>query len=275
MRYFLIFFLSWTIISCSQQEPQGNTRSEKPITVELTTTKGMILLELSNRTPLHRDNFVRIVKEGKLDSMIFHRVLADFVAQAGEYDSLTLSRMDSLEVIASAYTIPAEIDSALFHQRGALGAARSDNPDRASASQSFYIVQRGPRSDSLMEVDQARINGWLQKHYFLQDEAHANWKEALLEAEEERDEALFAQLQDTVAAMAAAFAFEPYVIPEPHRNIYRTVGGTPHLDQNYTVFGQVTQGMAVVDSIAAVPVDPVGRPLKEVYILRAKILEST
>lgn len=272
VRYFIFTLISLTAISCLQQEKQGEA-PKTPITVELSTTKGLILLELSDKTPLHRDNFIKIVNEGKLDSMIFHRVLDGFVVQAGEYDSVTVSRLDSLDVEKYDYTIPAELDSSLYHKRGALGAARSDNPARASASLSFYIVQRGARGDSLIDVDEKRINGWLQKHYFINAEEHKVWKDSLLFAEREKKEELYAILQDTIASMAKSFDFEAYTIPEHHRHSYRTLGGTPHLDQNYTVFGEVIRGMAVVDSIAVVKVNKSGRPLEEVYILRAKVLE--
>lgn len=273
MRYFLFFLISLTTISCTLKENQDENSTEA-IRVELNTTKGIILLELSDKTPKHRDNFIKIVNEGKLDSMIFHRVLADFVVQAGEYDSLRSSRMDSADLEAFDYTIPAEFDSTLYHKRGALGAARSDNPARASASLSFYIVHRGARADSLIDVDEGRINGWLQKHYFINAEENKIWKDSLLQAELEKKEDLYAMLQDTIASMAKSFEFESYTIPEHHRRSYQTKGGTPHLDQNYTVFGEVISGLAVVDSIAEVKVNNQGRPFEEVYILSATVLNE-
>jgi len=179
MRYLVLLCISFTFLSCSQTESHEEAPLA-PIQVKLTTTQGDILLALSDKTPQHRDNFLKIVQAGKLDSMTFHRVIQEFVAQAGEYDSLTQARMDSLELAAYDYTIPAEFDSSLFHKRGALGAARSDNPARASTPLSFYIVQRGPRVDSLIDIDEDRINGWLQKHYFLNAEENRAWKDSLI-----------------------------------------------------------------------------------------------
>ena len=167
MRYFQFYLILLIALSCKEQATNQTDDTVVPIQVELQTEKGNIVLELSDKTPLHRDNFIKITRAGRLDSMLFHRVLDGFVAQAGEYDSLRIARMDSAQLQALDYRIPAEIDTSLFHKRGALGAARTANPERASSSLSFYIVQRGPRPDSLITRDEERINGWLQQHYFL------------------------------------------------------------------------------------------------------------
>ncbi len=273
MRHLICLVLLFSMITLTCSLVNGTASEDKPIRIELQTSLGPILLKLSNKTPQHRDNFLKIIQEGRLDSMIFHRVLEGFVVQAGEYDSLKTARMDSSELQQLDYRIPAEFDPALFHKRGALAAARTDNPDRASSSLSFYIVQRGARSDSLLDVDQGRINGWLQKHYFLQDKQSKIWRDSLQQAELVQDEKRYAQLQDTISLMAKSFDFEPYHIPDDHREVYKTLGGTAHLDQNYSVFGEVIQGMEVVDAIAAVGVDDAGRPFEEVYILSARVLD--
>lgn len=271
----LILFLivALTAISCHSKSAEALDSHTKPTKVELVTTKGTILLELSNKTPLHRDNFIKIVNEGLLDSMTFHRVLEDFVVQAGEYDSVKTSGMDSLELEKLEYTIPAEFDTSLFHKRGALGAARTDNAERASASLSFYIVHRGMRNDSLIAVDEKRINGWLQKHYYIHADENKTWKDSLLDTEEKKNEELHETLMDTIGSLAKSFEFDPYAIPEHHRKVYRSLGGTPHLDQSYTVFGEVISGMSVVDSIAVVNVNSEGRPFENVYIISANILD--
>jgi peptidyl-prolyl cis-trans isomerase B (cyclophilin B) len=273
MKYLLFLIVISTAVGCQTKQAEAMDSQAVPTRVELVTTKGIIQLELSNKTPLHRDNFINIVNEGLLDSMLFHRVLEGFVVQAGEYDSLKISRTDSVELERLKYTVPAEFDSALFHKRGALGAARTDNAERASDALSFYIVQRGMRNDSLIAVDEKRINGWLQKHYFIHADENKIWKDALLSAEENEDEDLMEALQDTIGSLAKSFEFEPYAIPQHHREVYHTLGGTPHLDQSYTVFGEVISGMPVVDSIAFVNVNDEGRPFEHVYILSAKVLE--
>lgn len=275
MNYLPAFLLIIVIAaSCNPGNEQYNTNKQEPILVELTTTKGIIKLELSDKTPLHRDNFVKIINERRLDSMLFHRVLEGFVVQAGEYDSLKWSKIDSIEREEMDYRIPAEFDTALFHKRGALGAARTGNPERASASLSFYFVHRGPRLDSLIDKDEERINGWLQEHYFVHSTENKIWKDSLINADKAQNWDLFYSVLDTVSAMAKSFEYDPYKIPENHRNVYRTLGGTPHLDQNYTVFGEVIEGMNVVDSIAVVDVNDAGRPFENVYILSARILNK-
>jgi peptidyl-prolyl cis-trans isomerase B (cyclophilin B) len=230
-------------------------------------------LELSDKTPLHKENFIKIVNEGWLDSMLFHRVLEGFVVQAGQYDSLKMAGMDSATMESMDYRVPAEFDTSLFHKRGALGAARTGNPERASSSLSFYFVQRGPRKDSLIDTDEKRINSWLKDNYFVNSPENKNWKDSLLALEAAEEWEGFYALSDTISKMAQTLELEPYAIPEHQRDVYRTLGGTPHLDQNYTVFGEVIQGMNVVDSIAAVEVNAAGLPDQNVYILSARILE--
>ncbi len=273
MRYFLFLIVILTALNCHSKRIGVLYSQNESVRVDLVTTYGIILLELSNKTPRHRDNFIKNVNEGMFDSMIFHRVLENFVVQAGEYDSLKLSRMDSLEFRKMEYTIPGEFDNTLFHKRGALGAARTDNIERASGSLSFYIVQRGMRSDSLLAVDEKRINGWLQKHYFIHADENKIWKDSLLNVVEEEKWDLYVNLQDTIGSLAKSFEFEPYIIPEHHRKIYQSLGGSPHLDQNYTIFGEVISGMSVVDSIAVVKVNNNGRPIENVYIISAKVLD--
>lgn len=274
MKYaiILLFVLA---ASCKSpaEEAEATEVVREPVRVEIATSMGNMTVELSDRTPLHRDNFVKIVNEGRLDSMLFHRVIQGFVVQAGLYDSLTTANMDSVELEAVNYRVPAEIDSTLFHKRGALGAARTGNPERASASLSFYVVQRQSRADSLIDRDEERINTWLQQHAFINAPENSAWKDSLVVAENAENWPRFSSLMDTIGKLAVDYPYDAYSIPDTHREVYRTQGGTPHLDQNYTVFGEVIEGMAVVDSIAAVPVNNAGLPDEPVYILKARTLK--
>jgi cyclophilin family peptidyl-prolyl cis-trans isomerase len=273
MKYLHILLILVLTTNCQQKAEKQQTTQEEQIQVELTTSKGVIVLELSNKTPLHRDNFIKVINEGTLDSMLFHRIIEGFMVQAGEFDSTRMAEYDSIELKKNDYLVPAEFDTSLFHKRGALGAARNGNPERASASLSFYIVQRGPRADSLINVDEKRINEWLQQHYFINSLKNRAWKDSLSNAEAEQNWKLFSELSDTINLMAKSFEFNAYEIPEYQRELYRTQGGTPHLDQNYTVFGEVVSGMAVVDSIAIVGVNDSARPFENVYIIAARVLE--
>ena len=266
--------ISLLITSCSSSKDTSDEPS-KPVRVVFNTTMGSITLELSDKTPLHRDNFVKLVNDGMYDSIIFHRVLEGFVVQAGEFDSLRQANLDSSVIESLGYQVPAEFDTTLFHKRGALGAARDGNPERASSSIQFYIVQAGPQPDSMIVKGEGRINGWLQQHYATQAPENKMWLDSLNFALENDNYELFGGIYDTLSQIAKDFeGFERYTIPEYQKEIYRTTGGTPHLDQNYTVFGEVVAGMNVVDSIAAVPVREGGRPIDQVMILKARILED-
>jgi peptidyl-prolyl cis-trans isomerase B (cyclophilin B) len=196
--------------------------------VLMTTTEGTLRLRLSDATPLHRDNFIRLVRSGFYTGVLFHRVIPGFMVQAGDArtrpdGSKGLGRTDS------AYTLPAEFRPDLFHRRGALAAARMGddvNPARASSGTQFYIVQgRVFTPASLDSVQTFRLKGRM--------------------------------------------------LPPDHRQAYTTAGGAPHLDQHYTVFGEVLQGMDAVDRIAAVRTSGRtggDRPLTDVRILRVKMV---
>ncbi len=268
MRTNLIILLFGVLAACST--PKSSEETTKPIQVELQTTKGTIILELSDKTPQHRDNFVKLIEAGVYDSILFHRVINDFVVQAGERDSTYVFEDDEIK---DDYKVPAEFDSTLFHKRGALGAARDGNPERASSAIQFYIVQRGPNADSLIDEGETRINNWLASHYTLNAPENQALKDSITKAIEEENWEEYSMLNDSIQSLAESFEFQKYEIPEAHRDTYRTLGGTPHLDQNYTVFGEVVDGMNVVDSIAAVQVNDQNRPIKDIRIISARILK--
>lgn len=218
-------------ISCNPRLSNGLRRNDLHKDVAILTTKGIILIRLSDSTPLHRDNFLLLVKKGYYDSLLFHRVIRNFMVQSGDPDSRNGHPGKPMSQGGSGgpgYTIPAEFRPSLFHKRGALGAARTGddvNPARASSGSQFYIVQGKRFTDAQLDsVETFRLKGWK--------------------------------------------------IPVAQRAVYRDIGGAPHLDQHYTVFGEVIRGMDVVDSIAAVPTSgaPLDRPLAEVRILKMKLV---
>ena len=232
------------------------------------TNYGVIRLELYNETPKHRDNFLKLVREHAYDSLLFHRVIDDFVIQAGDPDSRSARAQDTLGEGDLNYRVDAEFLPEIFHKRGAVGAARDGNLERASSAMQFYIVQRGPQNDSLIEVAENRINKWLAEHFFKKDTVNADLVNALVNAQEAKEPRLVRALNDSIEKLAASYTqYEKYTIPEAHRSVYKDLGGIPHLDQNYTVFGEVLQGMDIVDSIAKVETDPQDRPLEAVRIL--------
>ena len=274
-----------TVFSCNKNEKTQTTAEtttdsipvieyKEPPVVEMVTDFGTIKMKLFNETPKHRDNFIKLAKEGVMDSMLFHRVINEFMIQTSVPTNKYTRLSDTSGTGALDYKIDAEFHPDLFHKRGALAAARDGNPERASASTSFYIVQRGPRNDSLLDVDESRINKWLAEHYARKTPMHKTLTYALEQAIKDDDQERYRMYTDSLSNYIENYTdYEPYTIPEAHREVYRTIGGAAHLDQNYTVFGEVLEGMNVVDSIAHVEVNRLNRPLKEIRIQSVKILE--
>lgn len=185
------------------------------------TTKGKIKLELYDGTPQHRDNFVKLAKAHFYDGILFHRVIPQFMVQAGDPDSKKAAKGDSLGDGDVKYTVPAEIKpNQYYHKRGALGAARDDNPAKASSGAQFYIVTGKIQTDSTLAKAEKRSG---------------------------------------------------YHVPDSHKEVYKHIGGAPHLDNNYTVFGEVLRGISVADSIAAVKRDKRDRPIDDVRIVKLRV----
>ena len=185
--------------------------------VKISTSYGEVYVKLYNETPKHRDNFIKLVKDGSLNGTLFHRVIKDFMIQGGDPNSKTAKAGDQLGEGDLGYTVPAEFVPTLFHKKGVLAAARDNNPDKASSSCQFYIVQGKKYTDAELDaVEMGRLAG--------------------------------------------------KKIPLDQREVYKTLGGTPFLDQSYTVYGEVVKGIEMVDKIAVLPVDRNNRPTEDVKI---------
>lgn len=196
-----------------QTEPMDNQPEQ---IVKISTSYGDMLIKLYNETPKHRDNFIKLIKEGYYNGLLFHRVMQEFMVQGGDPDSRNAAAGARLGSGSPGYTIPAEFRKDLFHKKGALAAARQPdqvNPQKASSGSQFYIVQGKPASD------------------------------------------------DELAMMGQRMGI---TFTEDQKEVYRTLGGTPFLDQNYTVFGEVISGMEVIDKIAAVQTDANDRPREDI-----------
>lgn len=183
--------------------------------VKVSTSCGKMVIRLYDQTPRHRDNFIKLVKRHFYDSLLFHRVIKNFMIQGGDPDSKRAPAGALLGEGGTGYLIPAEFQLDLFHKKGVLAAAREDNPARASDGCQFYIVQgKKYRDGELDTLEMTRLGG--------------------------------------------------RKIPVDQREVYKNIGGTPFLDQRYTVFGEVVKGLHVVDSIAAVKTDRHDRPVKDI-----------
>lgn len=253
--------------ACKSKEQQKTFPAENRVVVEMLTEFGSIYIALYDETPQHRDNFVKLVNEGAYDSLLFHRVIKEFMIQGGDPDSRYAQVNDTLGSGGLSYKIDAEFNPALFHKKGALAAARTNNPERASSSMQFYLVQGQVQDDASLDNAEVRINNWLAEHYVKNDSANKSVLEMLQKAMDEEDMQSYILYGDSIRNMAKNYtAFERYVIPVEQRNVYKTIGGTPHLDQNYTVFGEVIEGIEIIDSIAAAPTGLFDRPLSDIRI---------
>lgn len=215
----LIALMMLAAVSCQKKEE----------VVVMETTQGTIVLKLYDQTPLHRDNFRSLVAEGSFDSLLFHRVIQDFMIQGGDPDSKYAEPGVLLGEGDRDYTVPAEfrLEDGIFHRRGVLAGAREGdnvNPEQRSSAMQFYIVWGKIFDDAGLDKVQERLDRQTGGRVKLTPEM---------------------------------------------REVYKTVGGTPHLDGQYTVFGEVVSGLDVVDAIQRVPTDGNDRPLHDVRIIKA------
>jgi len=231
MKYWIVALLSSLIVfSASAQKDSTIKKKDRKRDVLMQTTMGDMVIRLSDSTPLHRDNFLKLVKVGFYDSILFHRVIKNFMIQGGDPNSKRAVAGDPLGNGGPGYTIPAEFRKTLFHKKGALAAARTGdnvNPEKASSGSQFYIAQGKVFTDAgLDSVETFRLSG--------------------------------------------------RKIPANQREVYKTIGGIPHLDQGYTVYGEVVKGLDVLDKIAAVQTSrgqDRDRPLQDVRIIKAKLIK--
>lgn len=246
--------------------------TDDEVKVEMVTNYGKMILTLSNETPLHRDNFLKLIEDKAYDSLLFHRVIENFMIQGGDPDSKYAKPGEMLGEGDLDYSVEAEFRPNLFHKKGALATARSETLDRVSSAMQFFIVQGKVLNDSMLDNYETRINKALARHHVInRDTTLFN---AYISAYEADKMKLVERLNDSIQYLSENFTnFDKYVIPEAHREVYKTIGGTPHLDQNYTVFGQVIEGLEVVDSIAKVKTDKWDRPLKNVVIKSVRVVE--
>jgi len=204
------------------------TAKEMKARVKLSTEMGDMIVLLYDETPQHRDNFLKLVDQKFYDGTLFHRVIAGFMVQGGDPDSKGAAPGAALGMGGPGYTIPAEFNTALYHRKGALAAARQGdqvNPEKRSSGSQFYIAQ-GQKTDTTM----------------------------------------LAQLERQKKFANPAFSYN-----DEQKKVYAELGGTPHLDGDYTVFGEVVEGLDVLDKIAAVQTDPRNRPLQNITITLTRI----
>ena len=253
--------------SCNQVNDKYNTF------VSIKTTLGEIKVRLYNETPVHRDNFMHLVKSHFYEGVSFHRVIKDFMVQAGDVatkPSMTNDDNDSLKT----YTLPAEFHKQLFHKKGALAAARQSdevNPRMRSSGTQFYIVEGVKYTDEELNQLEQKINNNLRRSRFImliKELSDSSRISGLNLTDAQIQEKASLRLFDMMST------HDDYKITDEQRNIYKNIGGTPFLDGTYTVFGEVTEGLEVVDKIAAAETDKSDKPLTDIKIIRMKLLNK-
>ncbi len=245
------------------------------VIVDLNTSMGNIRVLLYGDTPRHLENFVKLVDTGYYDGVLFHRVINDFMVQTGDPTSKNAPKGKMLGMGDPDYKIEAEfVYPKHFHKRGALAAARegdSVNPEKKSSGSQFYIVTGKTFTEGqLDQMDARRIQQ--QKQNIFNALVMEN-RDTIMALRRDKNQEALQQLQNKlIAATDSAAAAAPDTLTETQRQAYSTVGGTPHLDGSYTVFGEVISGMDVVDKIQKAETDPNDRPLDDISIISAKVV---
>ena len=258
----------------SKRQTNHHMENEKRTLVKLETTMGNITVALYNETPKHRDNFIKLVKEGVYDSTLSHRVIKQFMIQAGDPDSKNASDTAMLGSGDVGYTIPAEFNPKFFHKKGVLAAARQGddvNPEKASSGCQFYIVTGRKFTEPQLLGMENKINE--QREEALFDSLARQHMKEIYKMRKAGDNAGLLELQDTLEAQARELADkeEKFRFTPEQIKAYSTIGGAPHLDGSYTVFGEVTEGMEVVDNIEIAKTNRADRPIENIRILKASI----
>lgn len=274
VRVSLVLVVFLLVFACNQKPKVAVQEVEVRKKIEMITDHGTMVLELYNETPMHRDNFIKQVEAGVYDSVLFHRVIDSFMVQGGDPDSKYAKPGDTLGNGGLDYKIPAEFNPNLFHKKGVLAAARDGNIERASSSTQFYIVEGKVLNDSLLDLAQFRVNSWLSEYYFKKDPKNKALLDSMQVALEKEDMEKYAVYSEHIHSMSQNYTnFPAYSISAAQREVYKTIGGTPHLDQNYTVYGEVIEGLEVIDAISAVETAAFDRPVEDVRILSVRVVE--
>ena len=261
---FSLLILLTATFSCKTSVKLG----KKNRIVQIDTEYGVVKIKLYDETPKHRDNFIKLAHSGFFDGTLFHRVINNFMIQGGDPDSKEAKPDVMLGEGGPGYNIPAEIQPNLFHKKGVIAAAREGdkvNPKKESSGSQFYIVQgkvyEPEELDKLVvEINKKRTNAVFENQ-------RTSYKNELSKLQKDgKFEEFNTKMEEMKSKVDSIMKTQTLVLTDKMKEAYSTIGGTPHLDQAYTVFGEVIEGLDVIDKIATEETDKNKRPIKDMKI---------
>jgi len=261
LRTLLLVFALYFLSFASQSKPES--------IIQIETRLGSIRLRLYDDTPIHRDNFLKLIKSGFYDSLLFHRVIKDFMIQGGDPNSKNAIPGQLLGNGDAGYTLPSEIRPNHFHFRGVIAAAREGdavNPVRRSSGAQFYIVQGKKFTEEELLKIQIRLNEQNYQKYL---------KQITIQLHDSVSRYKINLSADSITILAmqkATQTFKAFSFTSEQKEIYKTIGGVPHLDGAYTIFGEVIEGISIVEKISLLPTDNNNRPLSDLK-MHIKIIQ--
>lgn len=272
LKYLTVILLSFSLMSAT------GMRKRKPTLVLIETQFGNMKVMLYNETPLHKENFVNLVKSHFYDSLLFHRVIEDFMIQGGDPESKGAPAGKMLGSGEHGEMIPAEFLPDKYHKHGALAAARNNNPEKKSSGCQFYIVQGKVLSNKDLDHIEEQHNFSAKQKLlidYLKTDASKTDQQALDKLQQQRNFAAFNHYCDSIVDHLIAINPEVklFKFSQQQRADYTNIGGAPHLDGEYTVFGEVIDGFNIIDSIAAVETDRNDRPINDI-IMKMRIVKK-
>jgi cyclophilin family peptidyl-prolyl cis-trans isomerase len=272
MKPTYLLILTFFCFACGITPKNQDSMNNNTI-IRVETTHGNIDIRLYDETPNHRDNFIKLIKDRYYDDLLFHRVINNFMIQGGDPNSKNAPSNAQLGSGGPGYTIPAEINPALYHKKGALAAARMGdnvNPTRESSGSQFYIVHGAPLASSLLNDIEAKIDNDQKQNLYIK--VFRDMENEFLKEGVEPDYQIITEKARNHVLEHFDESIKFKYTPE-QRNVYTSTGGTPHLDGQYTVFGETIAGMEVIDKIAAAETNNSARPVTDI-VMRIRLLDK-
>ena len=277
-KYYILLLIMATLTgSCGAKTADGSNSGEAETEVLFKTNVGDFRVKLYNETPEHKNNFIKLVQENMYDSLLFHRVIRNFMVQGGDPESKNAPKGERLGAGDLGYTLPAEfIFPKYYHKRGALSAARQAdqvNPDRRSSASQFYVVTGKKYSESELHDMARQLNQQERQNLF--NNLCTERRDEIIRMQRENDEAGLTRLEKELNQQLDSITSKtgPFKFTQEQISTYTTIGGAPFLDNQYTVFGEVVEGMETIEKIEKARTDRNDRPVDDIIILSASIVE--